>query len=201
MKCPHCGDQHEDDCFCCPNSGKILKLSCVNPDCKKLIDASYSFCPYCGHAVVVQDIEDMMREKQAEEYYELACVPFNPYSGLHSYDHQKSCLYYMECAAKLGHCRALASYCKCLIDASDPTDYMKAYKFYEAFLVKYSNKVFIKSDFLFIYQASTHFVGQSKKLVEMYLQKYPNDAEVAKLQEQSKLNEALSLTKILIKLF
>lgn len=36
MKCPHCGDQHEEDCFCCPNSGKLLKLNCVNPDCKKL---------------------------------------------------------------------------------------------------------------------------------------------------------------------
>lgn len=190
MKCPHCGDQHEDDCFCCPNSGKILKLNCVNPDCKKLIDASYSFCPYCGHPVVVQDIEVMIREKQAEEYYDLACTPFNPYSGVHSVDYQESCMYYMEQAAKLGHSSALASYCKYLI--TEPASYVKAYEFYETFLNKYPHKVFIKSDFLFIYQASTHFMGQSKKLLEKYLEKYPNDTDVIKLRDGSKTNEFFS---------
>lgn len=121
----------------------------------------------------------MIREKQAEEYYEWACIPFNPYSGVHSVDHQKSCMYNMECAAKLGHSRAFASYCKYLI--SEPKGYIKAYEFYEAYLKKYPNKVFIKSDFLFIYQASTHFLGQSKKLLEEYLEKYPNDTDVIKL--------------------
>lgn len=64
MKCPYCGNEHEDDREYCPETGKILKVNCVNPVCKKLIDASYTFCPYCGEKVMVQDIEDIMGEHQ-----------------------------------------------------------------------------------------------------------------------------------------
>ena len=51
MKCPHCGQEHQNQAVYCPVTGnQIIAFEC--PNCTQVVMAATAFCPYCGFNLV-----------------------------------------------------------------------------------------------------------------------------------------------------
>ena len=47
--CSFCGNEHDEDRECCPETGEKIEVrKCYNEGCAKLIDAHFDECPHCG---------------------------------------------------------------------------------------------------------------------------------------------------------
>jgi formylglycine-generating enzyme required for sulfatase activity len=51
VKCPHCGQEHQNQATYCPVTGdQIIAFEC--PNCTQVVMAATAFCPYCGFNLV-----------------------------------------------------------------------------------------------------------------------------------------------------